>query len=394
MEEIIKVIAELQADRHLDSLDEASVSLGVILPILAVLGWNIHDVRNEVIPEYHVGDQNKVDFALRSGNKERVFIEVKKHQADLAKHQEQLLNYAFKHGVRIAVLANGIDWWFYLPLNEGKWEERRFYTISLYEHELQHTAENLVKFLSKPRITSGDAVKSAEEIYRKNQIMATLPRAWNEIIQDSTLQSLIADELAETTEKLCHHKPDKSEVHSFLNDNISKIMLPTPKGGTLTKSEEIVSNLEGPEGESPKPITKYDKIFYKGKYNPQSVDYFFKYVKEVEDLIAEKGWALATKFNRYYCCFKIGSFNVFGIKWIGTKTFAFFANFTKNEAEQLGVEFTRYSEQRKQAYYYVDPPSTKTENFTSVFELAYQKFSAKATPKIYINGEATTRENA
>ena len=67
-----------------------------------------------------------VDFALRHRGVNKVFIEVKKVGAKFEAHQEQLLNYSFNYGVKLATLTNGLTWWFYLPLQEGRWEQRRF----------------------------------------------------------------------------------------------------------------------------------------------------------------------------------------------------------------------------------------------------------------------------
>ena len=61
------------------------------------------------------------------------FVLVKRPREELAAHQEQLLNYSFREGVKLSILTNGFTWWFYLPLNEGSWEERRFFTADFFE---------------------------------------------------------------------------------------------------------------------------------------------------------------------------------------------------------------------------------------------------------------------
>ena len=60
-----------------------------------------------------------------------MFIEVKRARVNLEDHQQQLLEYCFQEGVRLAVLTNGRTWWLYLPLQAGSWEQRRFLTIDL-----------------------------------------------------------------------------------------------------------------------------------------------------------------------------------------------------------------------------------------------------------------------
>jgi hypothetical protein len=120
-------------------------------------------------------------------------------------------------------------------------------------------------------------------------------------------------------------------------------------------------------------LQTYDEAFYKQQYNKTSAEHFLKYVKEVEQLIEQRGWLLETKFNKHYCGFKVGIFNVFGIQWMGSKTFAFFFKLTEKEARQVKVEMTKYENQWKQAVYYIEPGMTKTSNFAQLFELAYKK---------------------
>ena len=105
-DKLLEVIEELQSDESLNFLSEADISLGVVLRILNALSWNTYNLR-EVSPEYSV--ENKwVDYALLIDNTPQVFIKVKKGGEPLEKHQEQLLNYAFRQGVKIAILTNGV----------------------------------------------------------------------------------------------------------------------------------------------------------------------------------------------------------------------------------------------------------------------------------------------
>ena len=126
-EKLLQLIQQLKLDKRLVSFDEASTKQAVILRILSLIGWDTFNI-DEVVPEYSIGGK-KVDFSLRHSNANKTFIEVKKIGEDLEKHQEQLLNYSFQEGVKLSILTNGITWWFYLPLHEGSWEQRKFYTI-------------------------------------------------------------------------------------------------------------------------------------------------------------------------------------------------------------------------------------------------------------------------
>lgn len=216
---LISFIERLKADRRIISFDEAATKQAVVLPLLSLLGWDIFNI-NEVKPEYAVGGR-RVDYSLRINNANKVFIEVKKIGEELENHQKQLLDYSFQEGVKLSILTNGETWWFYLPLHEGSWEQRKFYTIDISQQESKDIASKFVDFLSKGNIGSEKAFQNADEIYkgqRKQKILRdTLPEAWNKIIEEPD-ESLI-DLIKDTTEKLCGFKADTELIEQFLAEH-------------------------------------------------------------------------------------------------------------------------------------------------------------------------------
>lgn len=223
IEMLVSVIKEICNDQILLSSDEASIKSGVVLRLLSLLGWNPFDV-NEVKPEYKV-ESGWVDFSLRINGTNKTFIEVKRPNENLEPHQEQLLGYSFREGVKIAILTNGFTWWFYLPLNEGNWEQRRFFTADFTEQVPESIAGRFMDLLSKENIASGKALNNAEELYksrqRKDILQQTLPIAWHKLISepDDSLVNLIID----TVEKISGFRPEENEVKRFLNNLCIKI---------------------------------------------------------------------------------------------------------------------------------------------------------------------------
>jgi len=230
-EELLRLINNFKKDRRLLSFDEASTKQAVILRILNALGWDPFNI-DEVCPEYSVSGK-RVDYALRYNGRNKVFIEVKRINEDLEKHQEQLLNYSFQEGVKLAILTNGISWWFYLPLREGSWEQRKFYTIEIYDQDSEDIVNKFEDFLAKGNVISDKAIKNAENLYKSRQkhnlIRETIPKAWEKIITEP--DDLLVELLAETTEKLCGYKPD--------NDVIEKFLMEVSKGTTKPYKMEI-----------------------------------------------------------------------------------------------------------------------------------------------------------
>lgn len=217
-ERVITAINEIRDSGSLSILDEASIKSSVIQRLLSLLGWNPFDV-NEVKPEYTV-ESKRVDFSLRINGANRAFIEVKRLNENLEPHQEQLLEYSFREGVKLAILTNGITWWFYLPLNEGSWEQRRFFTADFSEQESESIAERFIDLLSRKNVASGAAIKNAEQLYTSRQktdiLKQALPKAWHKIINDP--DDLLVELLIEATEKLSGFRPEISDVEKFLRN--------------------------------------------------------------------------------------------------------------------------------------------------------------------------------
>lgn len=223
VDEVQSVVERWQSDKRLTTLDEAKVQQVIVLPILRGLGWNPDNDR-EVHPQYRVED-GKVDYALLIGSGVKVFIEAKNGGESLEKqkHQEQLLGYSFKRRVKIAVLTNGATWWFYLPLQEGNWEQRRFHVVEFDKQNGAEIAQKFVDFLSKENVSSGKAVQNAQELYKKHQISETLPEAWNQLVSEPD-QSIV-NRLAEKTQELCGRVPDRDSVKLFLSEHALQIKI-------------------------------------------------------------------------------------------------------------------------------------------------------------------------
>ena len=217
-------IERIRSDKSIPTLDEASVKQGVILRILHALGWDTFDIE-EVRPEHSVGSR-RVDYALRPDGRNKVFLEAKRPNEDLSNHAPQLLDYSFREGVSLATLTNGLNWWFYLPLREGSWEERRFGVIDLRNQDVSQTADSLIDFLSRENVRSGTAVENAEshlaKLWKARKTEEILPKAWEQVITD--LDDILVELLSEKVEEMCGWQPDVDQVKRFLTDSLN----PTP----------------------------------------------------------------------------------------------------------------------------------------------------------------------
>ncbi|MBI3650364.1 MAG: hypothetical protein HY231_04885 [Acidobacteria bacterium] len=199
-------------------INEASVSQGIVLRILQILGWPIFDSQI-VSPEYAL-EGRRVDYALcHPAKKPLVFIEVKQvGQSEGA--DRQLFEYAFHIGVPMAVLTDGQEWHFYLPGEQGQYQERRVYKLDLLERSIDECLLRLTRYLAYDSSCSGKALEAARRDYqnvaRDRLISATLPQAWSTLIQEP--EELLIELLADKVESLCGYKPEPDTVASFLTN--------------------------------------------------------------------------------------------------------------------------------------------------------------------------------
>ncbi|MDX2194213.1 MAG: hypothetical protein NW201_12725 [Gemmatimonadales bacterium] len=195
---------------------EAAVSQGVVLPVLHELGWPVFDTRI-VVPQFTI-ESRRVDYALCDRlQRPLVFIEVKR--VGLAEGGDrQLFEYAFLHGVQLALLTDGQEWSLYLPTEAGSIDDRRAYKLDLLERDPLESQERLERYLSFGRVSDGSALKAARDdhhdVARTRMVRDTMPRGWEALIAEQ--DELLLELLAEKVEDLCGYRPDKDVCSAFL----------------------------------------------------------------------------------------------------------------------------------------------------------------------------------
>lgn len=260
--EMLELLTRLkeQSDKS-RSYNEDQAKQGIVLPILRQLGWDTEDVE-EVHPEFSIG-QDRIDYALVLEGRPAVFIEAKRPSEDLdnESHEEQLLGYSFRQTVDLAILTNGLTWSFYLPREGGDWRSRKFYTLDITQQHVKDASSRLTELLSKSNIASREALESAKRIFkgkvRKDRIRETLPKAWNKIVLEP--DSLLAELLAETTERLCGFKPDEEEAAEFIRQYRDRLKL-TPPTTKVVQLPRRRNNDQIGAGEKKKYEKKYELV--------------------------------------------------------------------------------------------------------------------------------------
>lgn len=219
------IIARLRQGRF---PNEQAISQGIVLRVLQELGWVTWDTAL-VWPEFQTGE-GRVDFALcHPPSKPAVFIEVK--QPGKAEDAvRQALEYAFHTGVPFVVLTDGKTWSFYLPAEQGSYEDRRVYKLDLFERSSAEAAATLERYLTRSKVETGEALENARKEYRsrsrKFQAHAAIPEAWRELVEKG--EELLVDLLAGAVESKVGVRPEDNDVAEFLAKLGQPVMIETP----------------------------------------------------------------------------------------------------------------------------------------------------------------------
>lgn len=228
VENFEQTLSKLSQDHTLLNSVEEATKQGAVLPILSALGWNCFNIQ-EVTPEFSVGN-GRIDYCLRVNQKKPVFIEVKRATEDLERHEKQLLEYSFEYGVDIAILTNGLTWWFYLPLLGGNWQQRKFFSIDIRQQKVESAINHFKDFLSKESILKGSAVKKAKDVKRsreKNKLIQTaIPDAWKQLLEEP--DELLLEIFADKVESICGHNPDLEILTEYIQKKYTPAELSSP----------------------------------------------------------------------------------------------------------------------------------------------------------------------
>jgi predicted type IV restriction endonuclease len=196
--------------------NEQAISQGVVLRIMQELGWDTWDT-TIVWPEYQTGE-GRVDFALcHPASKPAVFIEVK--QPGRAEEGiRQSLEYAFHTGVPFVTLTDGQTWSFYLPAEQGSYEDRRVHKLDLFERPATEAQAVLERYLLRSRVESGEGLETARNEYRSRnrraQARTAIPSAWREMVEKG--DEVLVDLLSEAVESKTGIRPVQDDVAEFL----------------------------------------------------------------------------------------------------------------------------------------------------------------------------------
>src|SRR5208283_1614470 len=128
MESLLAKLATLLQSAQFQGGEQA-IRETVVLQVLQSLGWEIFDPV-KVIREFSMSGR-RVDYALSaSPPKIDLFIETKALGNSVGA-DKQLFEYAYHEGFQFAVLTDGREWNFFVPGEQGSYDERRVQKLDL-----------------------------------------------------------------------------------------------------------------------------------------------------------------------------------------------------------------------------------------------------------------------
>ncbi len=229
---ISQAVTDICGIESMDQLSQAAINHGIILRLLSAAGWNVFNL-SEVEPDYRTG-RNKVDFALKSppagrsrgASTPKVLIDVRSLSDNLEseRYQRQLTSHCVREGASLAALTNGPTWILLFCSDDGQ-EERRFCDIDLIGNP-DRAKEDINRYLSKDRVSSGQAARSAERVLldrsRDETARSAVLNAWRQVVEgfDEGLIELVAT----AAEQKLGARPDNRFARRVLMESRAELM--------------------------------------------------------------------------------------------------------------------------------------------------------------------------
>ena len=258
--------------------DEAEISRGIVMRVLADLGWPTHDA-DIVWPQFGT-EGKRVDFALcHPPRKALVYIEVKRSSQGQDPNRN-LFKYAFQLGIPFAILTDGRAWRFLLPSEPGNDDEGPVYTLDILERDVVESVAHLQRYLLYRQVCTGEAIDAARldfrDVANERKIFAALPHAWKKLLDDD--DKLLLKLVSDRVESLCGYRPNASIVTAFLREGAirtpsiptaprdNRTVVPSSSGAAMPK---VVSwpNVKEPET-TPRRAQATRHLLFRGRVYP------------------------------------------------------------------------------------------------------------------------------
>ena len=253
---ISQAVADINSIQSVEELSATAVKQGVVLKLLSAAGWNAFDL-SEIEPEYRTGN-SKVDFALKSPSAGRgrtasapqVFVDVRgpKENLESDRYERQLMAHCAREEVSLAALTNGPNWLLFFWSPDEDRGEKRFCDIDLRANP-DEAIEDINRYLSKDRVASGQAARSAERALqdrnRDEVTRRSILSGWRQVV--GGLDEGLIELVATASEQRAGVRPENRFVRRVLMEHRSELL--------AAAEEEGVSSSPGGGGSRRRPAS-------------------------------------------------------------------------------------------------------------------------------------------
>ena len=238
-ESISQAVSGIRDIPSLEGRSKTAISQAVVLRLLAAAGWDVFDL-SQVMPGYITGNSS-VDFALLPPTSGRprgavlpsVFIDVRPpgENIESPRMERQLLAHCAREEVSLAALTNGLRWLLFLWSPEGGRMERRFCEIDL-RGDPEAAAADINRYLTKDRVSNGQAARSAERALQDNNRETVgrrvILQSWRQMV--GGLDEGLIELVATAAEQRAGHRPGNRLVRRVLAENRAALLVPGALG--------------------------------------------------------------------------------------------------------------------------------------------------------------------
>ena len=232
-ESISQAVSGIRGIPSLEGRSKAAIAQAVVLRLLAAAGWDVFDL-SQVMPGYITGNKS-IDFALmpppgqpKGAVPPSVFIDVRTPTDNIEspRMERQLLAHCARGEVLLAALTNGLRWLLFLWSPGGGRMERRFCEIDL-RGDPEAAAADINRYLTRDRVSNGQAARSAERALRDSNQDAVDRRAviqgWRQVV--GGLDEGLIELVATAAEQRAGHRPDNRLVRRVLAENRAALLV-------------------------------------------------------------------------------------------------------------------------------------------------------------------------
>jgi len=136
----------------------------------------------------------------------------------------------------------------------------------------------------------------------------------------------------------------------------------------------LVDKIEPSEKEKPSVVRgkiDYNEQEYAKIRNRNAVKQFWKMAKELEKICSNKKWPLKLNPRKGYCHMQYGIYNVFGLDWLGSKSFALSVNLPLEDLKKHQPKMAKihHRTRKKHTRYEIDE-NTSLQDYIPLFQAA------------------------